>query len=261
MKTVLFADSAKISTVARDAGRCVISLGIEGPPPRDHPQLLRDFSSSLLRLEADLKAHRFEGDFICWNREYPKDCPNHAIAPFAFKPFCFLEAEGQGYKAALWMDASIVLKKPLGRLFEIIENTGYLFFKNSHSVGEYCKDEALDTLKITRGNSFQIPSCVGGVLGLDLSCEKSGRFLRKWKELAVDGVTFPGPKWSGVRGWPQTASQHPAVKGHRHEQTAASVLAHQLGMVEWQPYRVFKSFFAINRGSTYREFPQNPSTI
>ena len=132
----------------------------------------------------------------------------------------------------LWLDAGIRIRRSLDPLFESIQRRGYLFFPERHSVGEYCKDDALGPLGITREESFAIPSCWAAVMGLDFESPKAVEFLRQWKERAADGVTFPGPKWSGVNGWPLTASKDPRVKGHRHDQTAASVIAHRLGMNE-----------------------------
>jgi hypothetical protein len=76
--------------------------------------------------------------------------------------------------------------------------------------------------------------------------------LQQWKERARDGVTFPGPKWSGVFGWPRTASQDPRVKGHRYDQTAASVIALKLGMDQWKSKSLFYEFFECERSFVRR---------
>jgi hypothetical protein len=165
----------------------------------------------------------------------------------AFKPFCLTRARELGYDMVLWLDASIDIRQPLDEIWAEIERTGYILFQENHSVGEYCKDGALATLGIGREESFMIPSCWSCALGLDLRQERSRRFLDQWRRLAVDGVTFPGPKWSGVRGWTRTASSDPRVSGHRYDQTAASVIAWRLGMVEWKSKEYFARFFSNNR--------------
>lgn len=139
------------------------------------------------------------------------------------------------------------IKEPLDPLFRIIEDQGYLIPEGTHSVGEFCKDEALVTLGIGREESFEMPSCWSCVLGLNLEDPRSVRFLERWKELAADGMTFVGPKWSGVNGWPRTASQDPRVKGHRTDQLAASVIALKLGMDQWMPRDVFNQYFHNER--------------
>jgi hypothetical protein len=232
-----------------DKRKCVISLGVNGPIPLDHPEVLfQDYSRGLSRIRQDLARVQFQGDYLCWDQRYPEGTPIQQEAHGAFKPFCFDEARKSGYQLVLWMDASIKIKDSVEPLFEYIRQDGYLIFREFHTVGEYCKDGALEPLGISREESFEMPSCRSGVLGLDLSCETSIEFLRQWKERATDGVTFPGPKWSGVFGWPMTASQDPRVKGHRYDQTAASVIAIKLGMNKWKSEEIFDQYLDVDRG-------------
>lgn len=228
---------------------CVISLAINSPQPADHPGVeYQDYARGITRLRTQLyDVHAFGGDVLFWDTDYPPGSPTMREAHSAFKPFCFAEAFRQGHDLILWLDASIVVKRPLEPLFQSIQDVGYLVYPNTHSVGEYCKDEALAPLGITREESFALRSCMATVIGLDLTHPVSRTFLDQWKALAADGVTFPGPKWSGVRGWPRVASQDPRVKGHRYDQTAASVLFMRLGMTRWSSRRQFYDYFDIDR--------------
>jgi hypothetical protein len=227
---------------------CVISLGVSSPNSPDRPTpSFQDFSRGLARIREDLLKFNFQGDFIPWDQHYPEGSPTQQQIHGAYKPFCFYEVQQRGYQLVLWMDASIKIRKPLEPLFALIKQDGYLMFQESHSVGAYCKDEALKLLGITREESFKLPSCWSCVLGLDLSNQRSVEFLRQWKERASDGITFPGPKWSGVKGWPRTASQDPRVHGHRCDQTSASVIAIKLGMAAWKSKEYFSEFFNNER--------------
>ena len=227
---------------------CVISLGINGPPPSNHPKVsFQDFPRGIKRIRENLNKYHFKGEFIAWETVYPEGSPIQQHAPYAFKPFCFYEAHTLGYQLILWMDASIIVKQPIERLFEIIEEDGYLIFQEDHSLGQFCKDDALEPLGITREESFTMPSAWSCVVGLNLADQRSMEFLRQWKEKACDGITFSGPKWSGVRGWPRTASQDPRVNGHRYDQTAASVIALKLGMDRWKSKELFHKFFEDDR--------------
>ena len=200
-----------------------------------------------MRMRRQLQRHQFKGRVIIWDNEYPKGAPAQYNSPMGFKPFCFSAAAAQGKQLILWLDASILIKRPIEPLFELIARDGYLIFQENHSVGEYCADTALQPLEISREESFRIPSCWTCALGLDLADAKAREFLRRWGDLATDGVTFPGAKWSGERGWPQTVSLDPRVKGHRYDQTAASVLAHRLGMNKWFSKNFFRVFFENER--------------
>lgn len=238
--------------------RCVISLGIPAKhQSQNRPKTLtQDFVRGLMRIERRLRELDFDGDFIYWDQDYPKGSPPVEEVDFAFKPFCLDEARSMGYTQVLWVDSSILIKEPLDPLFRLLEEQGYLIFDGFHSVGEYCKDEALATLEIEREESFELPSCSASVLGLNLEDQRSLRFLQRWKDLAADGITFMGPKWSGVRGWPRTASQDPRVKGHRHDQLAASVIALKLGMDQWAPHDIFSKYFD-NERELVRQYQDN----
>jgi len=231
---------------------CVISLGINTPAPHNHPRIIyQRFQDGLNNIRLDLQKNKFGGDLITWGKDYPAGSPLHEKSPAGFKPFCFLEAYQKGYRLIMWMDASIKIKKPIDELFDVIKKEGYLLFYESHSAGEYCSDEALEKLGITRTESFSLPSCWSCVLGLNLNNKTALQFLHTWKERALDG-TFVGPKWAGRYGWPRI-SQDIRVHGHRYDQTAASVIAYKLGMRNWKQKSTFFEFFANNRLSVRKQ--------
>ena len=161
--------------------------------------------------------------------DYPLNCLTHEISPFAFKFFCIQECYKNGYNNILWLDSSVKIKTDLVDIFKFMETEGYFFIKNWHSVGDYCHDKALKTLQITREQSFNIPSLQGTNFGLNLNHPTSRIFLEKLLHLSQDGVTFPGPHDNNNHA----ASHHPRVLGHRHEQTAMSVVALRLKMNKW----------------------------
>jgi len=234
----------------------VVCFGLSGTKAANQPVLLEsNYAAAVDRVRTTLKASGYEGDFWAWETEYPAGCPSHQEAPFAFKPFCFLEAVAQGYEQILWVDASIIVRRNLAPLFQWMEHHGYVIFKEDHSLGEYCSDAALEPLEIGREESFEMPCCWATVIGLDVRNPKARSFLSQWHALAIDGKTFPGPKWSGVFGWPRTASADPRVKGHRHDQTAASVVATKLGMDRWLSKEDFAVYFENDRffARTYHE--------
>ncbi len=244
--------------------RCVITLGVNGAVPSDHPAAeFQDYSRGIARIRDGLRRTGYRGGFLAWDQRYPAGAPSGGEAFCGFKPFCFAEAQSQGYRLVLWMDAGIRIRGRLDPLFESIERRGYLFFPERHSVGEYCKDEALGPLGITRDESFAIPCCWSAVVGLDLGSPKAVEFLRQWQERATDGVTFPGPKWSGVHGWPPNASADPRVKGHRHDQTAASAIAYRLGMNEWESRELFERTLEADPGFVrrYRGEPRHRAVL
>lgn len=174
-----------------------------------------------------LDAVGFNGDKLYWTDCYPPGCPSHSQLPYGFKPYAFKEARRQGYDYALWMDSAVWPIKPVDFYFEEIEKEGHVLLQNAWTTGNWCKDDALNTLGITREQALSIPHLMANVMGFNLKHERSMRFLDKWFNLANDGVTFPGP-WSNANG---EASSDSRVLGHRHDQTAASVVSYQMGML------------------------------
>jgi lipopolysaccharide biosynthesis glycosyltransferase len=163
-------------------------------------------------------------------KEYPKDSPTHEESPFSFKFYCINECIQKGYSHILWLDSSVIIKNPIDDVFKLIDNLGYFFVANSHNVGQYCHDRALKTLNITREESFRLWSLQGTNFGLNMNIEICQKFLNKMLEYSKDGITFVGPHNNDNK----FASQDQRVLGHRHEQTAMSVEAIRLNMINWK---------------------------
>ncbi len=155
---------------------CVITLGVNGPVPADHPSpLFQDYPRGVARIGQQLKEHGFSGHLLAWDREYPAGSPTFAQARCAFKPFCFLAQSG-GLRFGALAGCIDQDQAPIDVMFEFIKQDGYLIFEGAHSVGEYCKDSALATLGIDREESFGMPSCSASVIGLDLTNHRSLEF-------------------------------------------------------------------------------------
>jgi hypothetical protein len=174
-----------------------------------------------------------------WFDELPAGAPKGLTIPYSAycaKPFSMREAAGHGHDLLLWLDAACYAVKPLDPLWEHIEREGYYAQDNGWTVGQWCSDAALVTLGITREEAFSIPDISTCALGLDMRRPECRTFLDAWCALAADGVTFPGAHTNDVGpakdspvGYRNVGhvSDDPRVLGHRHDQTAASVLAWQ----------------------------------
>lgn len=188
------------------------------------------------RLSESLDSVRFLDDRLFWRDSVPQTSPPHNVIPYAFKPHAFLEARRQGYKSVLWVDSAVWAIKSLDPMFEYIEKEGYLLFRNGWSSGEWCSDAALKPLGITREESFAYPHLMACVMGLNFDDDKANAFLDEWVALANDGITFLGD-WNNDK---QQVSSDSRVLGHRHDQTAASIVAYRSGMRNWLiPHETF----------------------
>ena len=211
--------------------RCVISLATGK----------NTFVDCLKRLEESLRRVRFNGDFICWSDELPSGSPTHFEAPFGFKPFCFMEAKKLGYEQVLWIDSTCVAIRPLEPVFRMMEQKGYVIFTNNYgqTMGQWCSDEVLRINNISREDALKIPEVPCSTIGLNLQNALACKFLEMWHQKSTDGITFRGIKekianWEDYYdiAWNKTGrvSKDPRVRGHRHDQPAAGIIAHQLGM-------------------------------
>jgi hypothetical protein len=193
------------------------------------------------RLERSLEQVGFAGEFMCWRPgSFPVDCPAHMEVPFAFKPYCLAEARQYGGKLLLWLDSSCVAVRSLESIFDQIQRDGYILFRNGrHRVGEWASDVALGALGLSRDQAMEMPEVNAAVIGLNTTSPVADSFLERWHRAAQEGLAFrdvsdrlhdwndyDDVKWNrGAR-----VSSDPRVRGHRHDQTVAGVLAAQLGM-------------------------------
>jgi hypothetical protein len=208
------------------------------------------FSASLARLDRSLDRVGFGGTrALWWPGMLPQGCPSHEDVPFAFKPFCLAEAAKAGASRLLWLDSTCMALLPLDVLFAEIEQSGYLLFRNgSRRVGEWASDAALELFGLARDDAMELPEVNAAAIGLDVGDPVAAEFLRRWLHTARASSAFRGAS-SNDSG---AVSSDPRVQGHRHDQTVAGILAHELGM---QP-----------NGTGFRPFrrrrsPVPPSTI
>lgn len=183
------------------------------------------FAKGIDRFEKTAREHGYDGDFLVWKNGYPEGSPTHQQVPYAFKTLAMLEAIEQRYDSALWVDAAIVVIKPLDALWEQIERDGYWIPLNGWDTGQWCADRALDPLGITRDQAFDIPHAMACAMGFDLRDRVTCAVLGEWKRLALETDAFKGP-WNNKN---HVCSQDDRVLGHRHDQTAIGVLAWRYG--------------------------------
>jgi hypothetical protein len=187
------------------------------------------------RLVVSLTRVKYVGDKIFYIDTPPDNCPTQNISPWSFKPFLFEEARKRGYKKILWVDASVYFIRNPKKIFDYIKKKGYFIFSNKVStVGEWSSDYTLQKLGLSRKEACGIPEIRAHIIGLDLDNPLADQFLKKWLEIAKDGISFRGLplKYPLEKTFQNTGeiSIDKKVLGHRHDQTVASILAWRLGM-------------------------------
>lgn len=173
----------------------------------------------------------FPGFKRTWTDRVPDGCPSHEEVPYAFKAFALKQVADSGdYDLLLWADASIIPgPAPLEKLWERLEKVGHWVSKNGYRNSEWTARSALQYLGVTEEENHNIEHVVATTFGLNLQHPIGRTFLDEYYRLA-NTEAFCGP-WRGGIG-----------VQHRHDQTAASVIAHKLGMEltnppEWFAYK------------------------
>jgi hypothetical protein len=216
----------------------------------------------LERQRASVQEHAPQAAYRPWIDELPPRSPQGVELPwraYCAKPYALLAAWLAGADLVVWLDAACRLVRPLDPLWAHLEAQGHYVQANGWNVGQWCSDAALKTLKLEREEAFLLPEISTMALGLNLRLPRCREFLFSWLALAADGVTFHGAHTNDIgpaagQGVAYRNVGHVSddarVLGHRHDQTAAAVLARG-----WQqtPRPVFAGYHDVPYGGVARD--------
>jgi len=178
-------------------------------------------------MQRSLRDVLWKGKWLIFRDEYPDMCPPVISHGYAFKPYAMKQAVELGSRYLIWADAAVWAIAPIEPVFRRIVEDGHLFFYNGYPVGEWCRDTSLSKLGLTREEAFAIPEITSSFFGLDMESDGGKKFLEGWTAYANDGETFIVNPNTNDKG---QCSKDSRVRGHRYDQTAASVLVQRLGM-------------------------------
>lgn len=195
------------------------------------------YTALLPRIEAAVRQYSADAALVIG------DAGDHAVRPYSFKSAVMKHAaDCLGCDIVLWLDSVMLPVAPLQPLWDRIRRDGYYINGLDFTNYEWTADSAypylfpgLDIDEAHRLNRT-IPHLNAQVIGLDLGTAHGRQFLDQYYALSLTPA-FSGP-WRNdpVQGDPATPYYSgpcgPAdVRGHRHDQTAASVVAWSLGML------------------------------
>lgn len=185
------------------------------------------YAKALMRLELSLKSVQFNGNFKGINDYGHIESPLHkgpGSIPYAFKALSIKKAIEEGSEIILWCDSVVYATKSLNPIFEYIEKNGYLFFDNiGYSIGDYTSDACLNHFGMSREEAFDSKMIMACVMGFNIHNPEAKEFLDTYIAAALDNITYPGD-WTNQY---LQVSKDMRVKGHRHDQSVASVLIKQ----------------------------------
>lgn len=194
----------------------------------------------------------------------PKGWPTHEQIPYGFKAHALHEAAAS-IDVLLWADACIRPIRSMKPLWERIERDGYWFSNNGWSNYDWtadsaypdlfttedltgCGDDKRPNLEAFREFNRKIPHVVATAFGVNVKHPQGKAFLDEYFRLASETKAFCGPWWNESN--PDCPGHHEGasrfgicgpsdVRGHRHDQTAASVIAWRLGFELTNPPDIF----------------------
>lgn len=153
------------------------------------------------------------------------ESPAHKENPYAFKVYAVEKLRKWGYTTIFWCDSVLRLTRPIDSLLPEIKGRGVYLQKDGWNAAQWSNDKALGYFGLTRDEAETIESIYACFMGFDFTNPIAEEFFARWKKSCDDGI-FRG-NWNNNA---LTESRDPRCRGHRHDQTCAEIISHQLGI-------------------------------
>lgn len=196
------------------------------------------------RQEESLKAVGWDGDYFAFTSFAEIGSPDHDEVPYAFKPYAIQKVKDMGYDVVIWMDSPVYAIKPLRQLvgeitLDFLRNVpGIILFDNlGFTIGDFTSDACLAKYQMSREDSFKLPMIMACVMGFDFRSAPALKFFDQYIEGARNGA-YEGD-WKNGNGQVSTDFR---VKGHRHDQSVASIIAAKMGIKPLHPHSTFFAY-------------------
>jgi len=184
-----------------------------------HPRGQARLARSLDELAPDVERVFFDA--------LPPGCPSHdhLVAPYAFKAWACRAAADAGADIIVWCDASYWLVRPLDDVLAWTVEHGCWFHGPDNDLGAWTNDRTLAAFGLTRDEAMGHAMILAGGFALDMRTRRGRDFLDRYQQGAADGL-FAG-HWSNAD---RSESPDPRCRGHRHDQSVASLLIREMGL-------------------------------
>lgn len=160
-------------------------------------------------------------NFLGWKQWPPWE--HSKSSPYVVKAAALQAAIQQGHQRILWLDASVVVSGSLDPIFEHMQTHGVYLPSSGWNCAQSCNDRILEYYGITRDQAEHISDGSSGCMGVDMGHPIGAEFARMFIQAAIDGQ-FEGSRLH------DNQSQDPRFRFHRQDQSAASLIAHKLGI-------------------------------
>lgn len=189
------------------------------------------------RLVRSLVFHGSAADHLTFKDTWPTpgyntDCPYH------IKPSAFEYAIEQGYRRILWLDCSVwAIKNPMP-VWDVINSEGFYIWRSGYNAAQTCSDKCLEYFGVTRDEAEKIPDSNTSMFGVNMDNPTAEQFITRWIRAAKKGA-FEGSRLH------DNQSSDPRFLFHRQDQSAATLIAHQLNLKLHNPGE-YSAFYEPN---------------
>jgi hypothetical protein len=177
------------------------------------------------RFRAAFRRHSPKVELFIFQDESEIGAPRHQDNPYAFKVYAIDKVRQAGYRIVLWCDSVLQLTRPIEELLPEIVQTGVYLARDGWLTGQFANDRALAYFGVTRDEAMKISSIWACFMGFDFANPVTHDFFARWKKACDDGI-FRGAWHNHYK----TESQDERCKGHRHDQSCAELVAHQMNL-------------------------------
>ena len=178
---------------------------------------------------------------------------------YSAKPWAMKYAMDSGADVALLIDASVYPIRHIEPLLDFIWDHGYYLAPAGFTVGEWTNDETLASFGMDRDHALKIPDVASGIVGLRLDGLNPTPIQVAVEQWCVS-TTEPGfaAPHSNIHAANKRhhyrnvghVSYDPRCSGHRQDQSALSLIAHQLGLTDLTPWPRFVAYQAGHGGKS-----------
>ena len=178
--------------------------------------------------------------------EVVKDGVNYT--GYAAKPWAMAHAL-QTADVALLLDASVYPIRHIEPLLDFINGHGYYLAPAGFTIGEWTNDEMLGLFGLDRTHALNIPDVASGIVGVKNTVENQS-LVKRWCE-TTKWSCFAGPHSNSTAADKKHhyrnvgfVSYDPRCSGHRQDQSALSLLAHEYKLNDLTPWPRFVAYQA-----------------
>lgn len=174
---------------------------------------------------------------------------------YVCKPHALRCALQSGADVALLIDASVYPIRHIEPLVDFINGHGYYLAPAGFTIGEWTNDRMLANYGLDRDHALHLPDVASGIVGL-ANTEHNREVVKRW----CDSVALPGfaAPHSNIHASDKRhhyrnvghVSYDPRCSGHRQDQSALSIIAHQMGLTELTPWPRFVAYQAGHGGKS-----------